>query len=83
MTKIDELVGHLGAAIVQSIDSDDQIIMGHVREAHDIAKQVRAELTQALSQVERAHRFIRDAGLGQHFQYETGQSLTSTMREGE
>ena len=31
---IDEAKGHLGAAIGQSIDSDDQIIMDHVRAAH-------------------------------------------------
>ena len=29
-----EVYGHLGAALAQSIDSDDQIIMGHVRDAH-------------------------------------------------
>lgn len=31
-----EAHGHLGAVITQSIDSDDQIIMGHVRDAHGI-----------------------------------------------
>lgn len=44
MTHIDELIGHLGAALVQSIPSDDQIIMNHVREAERIAKDLRAEL---------------------------------------
>ncbi len=28
--------GHLGSAIGQSIDSDDQIIMNHMRAAHEI-----------------------------------------------
>jgi hypothetical protein len=33
-----EIVGHLHAAIVQSIQSDDQIIMEHIRVAHEMAK---------------------------------------------
>lgn len=36
-----EIVGHLGAAIIQSTTSDDQIIMDHVKAAHEIAKIVR------------------------------------------
>jgi hypothetical protein len=44
MTHIDELIGHLGAALMQSIPSDDQIIMDHVREAERIAKSLRVEL---------------------------------------
>lgn len=31
--------GHLAVSLAQSIDSDDQIIMGHVKSACDIAKQ--------------------------------------------
>lgn len=31
---ITEALAHLGAALVQSIPSDDQIIMGHVRDAY-------------------------------------------------
>lgn len=31
-----EIYGHLGAALAQSIPSDDQIIMEHVRDAYDI-----------------------------------------------
>lgn len=34
---LDEIVAHLGAAISQSLPSDDQIIMGHVRSAHEYA----------------------------------------------
>lgn len=45
MSDLDEAIGHLGAALVQSIDSDDQIIMGHVREAHDLIKRARAVVT--------------------------------------
>jgi len=36
--KLLEVYGHLGASLVQSIDSDDQIIMGHVRDAHFIVQ---------------------------------------------
>ena len=35
-----EIRGHLGAAVAQSIPEDDQIIMGHVRDALEITKQV-------------------------------------------
>lgn len=33
-----EIAGHLGAADTQSVPSDDQIIMDHVREAYALAK---------------------------------------------
>ncbi|GAC1572583.1 MAG: hypothetical protein NVS3B5_01480 [Sphingomicrobium sp.] len=33
---IREARGHLGAALIQSIESDDQIIMEHVRLAHSL-----------------------------------------------
>lgn len=36
-----EIIGELHAALVQSIDSDDQIIMDHVRKAEATAKAVR------------------------------------------
>lgn len=29
-----EAMSHLGAAIMQSVPEDDQLIMGHVRDAH-------------------------------------------------
>jgi hypothetical protein len=32
-----EIMGELGAALAQSIPSDDQIIIGHVRTAHTLA----------------------------------------------
>jgi hypothetical protein len=32
-----EIRAHLGAALVQTIDSDDQIIVDHVRKAHELA----------------------------------------------
>ncbi len=41
MTAIEAAVGHLGAAIIQSIPKDDQIIMDHVRCAYEILKVVR------------------------------------------
>lgn len=40
-TELDEIIGHLGSAITQSVASDDQIIMDHVKAAHEIAKIVR------------------------------------------
>lgn len=36
-----EIIGHLGAADVQSLPSDDQIIMGHVRDAYTLAIKLR------------------------------------------
>jgi hypothetical protein len=36
-----EIIGHLGAAIGQSIASDDRIIMEHVRAAHGLAALLR------------------------------------------
>lgn len=38
---LDRIIGHLGAAIGQSLPSDDQIIMGHVRSAHERAQALR------------------------------------------
>ncbi|MFG1399876.1 hypothetical protein [Roseixanthobacter pseudopolyaromaticivorans] len=42
-----KIIGHLGTAEVQSLPSDDQIIMDHVREALEIA---RAALTATNTQ---------------------------------
>ncbi len=39
--ELSEIIGHLGSAIVQSCAKDDQIIMDHVKAAHEIAKIVR------------------------------------------
>jgi hypothetical protein len=39
--ELSEIIGHLGSAITQSVASDDQIIMDHVKAAHEIAKIVR------------------------------------------
>lgn len=36
-TTLREIIGHLGAADIVSLPSDDQIIMGHVRTAHALA----------------------------------------------
>ena len=47
--ELDEVVGHLGAAVVQSTSSDDQIIMDHVKSAHEIAKIVRRKAEPAPS----------------------------------
>jgi hypothetical protein len=37
MSPRDQIVGHLGAALMQALPSDDQIIMGHVQDAYDLA----------------------------------------------
>jgi len=42
-TKLDEIIGHLGGAIIQSIPKDDQIIMDHVRAAYELAKAARRQ----------------------------------------
>jgi hypothetical protein len=34
---LENIVGHLGAILSQTIPSDDQIIIGHVKTAHDLA----------------------------------------------
>jgi hypothetical protein len=34
---LDEIRGHLGAALAQTISSDDPIIIGHVRDAYLLA----------------------------------------------
>lgn len=39
--ELSEIIGHLGTAIAQSIASDDQVIMDHVKAAYEIAKAVR------------------------------------------
>lgn len=48
---IEEILGHLGAAKMQTLPEDDQIIAGHVRDAHEIAlglfRQERSHLTKA------------------------------------
>ncbi len=41
-TAIEAACAHLGAAVVQSCHSDDQIIMDHVKAAYEILKVVRA-----------------------------------------
>jgi hypothetical protein len=33
----EQIVGHLGAALMQALPSDDQIIMGHVKDAYELA----------------------------------------------
>lgn len=38
---LNEIIAALGCAIMQSIPKDDQIIMGHVRDAHMMACQLR------------------------------------------
>ena len=37
---IEEAMSHLGAALMQTVPTDDQIIMEHVRAAHSLLKDV-------------------------------------------
>ena len=41
--KVEEIIGHLGAILVQTIPSDDQIIIDHVRKAHELATALRRQ----------------------------------------
>ena len=39
-----EIIGHLGAAVIQRARCDDEIIMDHVQDAYDLAVKLRREL---------------------------------------
>lgn len=41
---LNEVIAHLGASIIQSVPSDDQIIMDHVKAAQELAKAARRQL---------------------------------------
>ena len=40
-----EIMGHLGAAKIQRVDSDDNIIAGHIDDALEIARTAYRQLT--------------------------------------
>lgn len=42
-----EIIGHLGAAVIQRAPSDDKIIMDHVQDAYEIALQLRRDIAKA------------------------------------
>lgn len=42
--------GHLGAAIVQSVDTDDQIIMDHVKAAYKLLGTIPYDVRETVSQ---------------------------------
>lgn len=44
-----EIIGHLGAALIQSVPTDDQIIMDHIRDAHEAAKTLRRQIAKEQS----------------------------------
>ncbi len=48
--KLVQIIGHLGAALMQESSSDDKIIMGHVRDACQLATNLRAELGDVFAQ---------------------------------
>jgi hypothetical protein len=41
--KVEEIIGHLGAILMQTAPSDDQIIIDHVRKAHELATALRRQ----------------------------------------
>lgn len=65
MTDIDrrflEIIGHLGAALIQQAPSDDKIIMGHVRDAHALLSVLRIDVLDGLASERADHEAtIRD-----------------------
>ena len=38
--EVEEIIGHLGAALSQETPSDDKIIMGHIRAAYEAAEAI-------------------------------------------
>jgi hypothetical protein len=46
---LNEIIAHLGASIIQSVPTDDQIIMDHVKAAHELAKAARRQLSKVLA----------------------------------
>ncbi len=62
MSAVAEARAHLGAALSQSIPSDDQIIINHMREAHALLRTVDARLVDAapdmLAALKEAHRAL-------------------------
>lgn len=55
MTRLEDAIAHLSAALVQSIPSDDQIIMGHVRDALALLREHRAAERAYDADAERRH----------------------------
>lgn len=51
-TQLLEIMGHLGAALIQQAPSDDKIIMDHVRDAHEIATKLYREIKAAQRQID-------------------------------
>ena len=60
-----EIMGHLGAALIQQSPSDDHIIMGHVREANDIATRLYREIKAAQNPID-AHIAARASKRQKH-----------------
>ncbi len=42
-TKVEQIIGHLGAALMQTSPSDDQIVIDHIRNAHELAIALRRQ----------------------------------------
>jgi hypothetical protein len=41
--KVEQVIGHLGAVLMQTAPSDDKIIIDHVRKAHELANALRSQ----------------------------------------
>ena len=59
-TAIEHAWAHLAAAVHQSIPTDDQIIMDHVKAAYEILKLVRADIRNAHDPSPAEKRLERD-----------------------
>ena len=44
--RMEQVVAHLGAALMQVVETDDKIIISHVTDAHALAVNVLRELRQ-------------------------------------
>lgn len=66
---IDDAIGHLGSAISQSIPSDDQIIVDHIKAAHTVlkmSKKIESETPDLLEDLEDLARMAKLDGLISH-----------------
>lgn len=50
-----EIIAHLGAALIQADPTDDPIIIGHVRSAHELTIELRRRAAREAAQKEVDH----------------------------
>lgn len=59
-----EVYGHLGAALAQSLPTDDEIIIEHLRQAHEILKECLHSEPELLEALKIAHAVLTNQGGG-------------------